>query len=308
MLHAVLGVYILCFAGGVTLIVVSVLASRRLAVRGLLDFAFLFIASTLILVVEALKTYELAVAGDFGSGMHVSAIVLSVIGNAGMTWYLLSLALQIAGIPVSWPLRASIGILAAAVSAVGGLKEAAGLVGATPGPSAVLGLADYLALLGVHLGAGAILLFRFGTIEPPRLRAIVRAFLIYLGAFSLLALAQMAAQVVPSGPPLIRDYPIEEILYYLGIVVIALVLLARYFSEPMKSTVVDLPGEFVRRFGISNREREIIEMMAQGFSNSAIAEKLFISTVTVKNHIYHIYQKTGAGNKVQLLNVMNSLK
>ena len=49
-------------------------------------------------------------------------------------------------------------------------------------------------------------------------------------------------------------------------------------------------------------------MMARGFSNNAIAEKLFISTLTVKNHVYHIYQKTGAGNKVQLLNMINSSK
>ena len=49
-------------------------------------------------------------------------------------------------------------------------------------------------------------------------------------------------------------------------------------------------------------------MMARGFSNGAIAEKLFISTVTVKNHIYHIYQKTGARNKVQMLNMINSSK
>jgi DNA-binding CsgD family transcriptional regulator len=64
----------------------------------------------------------------------------------------------------------------------------------------------------------------------------------------------------------------------------------------------------VNRFGISQRERDIIEMMAQGLSNGAIADKLYISTVTVKNHVYHIYRKTGAGNKVQLLNLINSLK
>ena len=64
----------------------------------------------------------------------------------------------------------------------------------------------------------------------------------------------------------------------------------------------------MRSHGISHRESDIIEMMARGFSNSAIAEKLFISTLTVKNHVYHIYQKTGAENKVQLLNIINSSK
>ena len=37
-------------------------------------------------------------------------------------------------------------------------------------------------------------------------------------------------------------------------------------------------------------------------------ETLFISALTVKNHIYHIYQKIGVENKIQLLNHINSPK
>jgi DNA-binding CsgD family transcriptional regulator len=307
-LHAILGVYILCFAGGVTLVVVSVLASRRLAVRGLRDFAVLFGAATLILVVDALKTYERAVGYDFGGGLHVSGIVLSVLGNAGITWYLLGLSLQIVHAPVSHGLRAFLGVLTSVVAALGGLKEAAALFWQETGAGLALWDADNLALLAVHVAAGLILLTRFGAIELPRLRLIVRAFLIYLGVFTILGLAQLAAQNIPSSPPLLRDFPLEQLLYYLGFVVVALVMLARYFSEPSQGPRRDLAEEFVLRFGISAREREIIEMMAQGFSNNAIAEKLYISTVTVKNHVYHIYQKTGVSNKVQLLNMMNSLE
>jgi DNA-binding CsgD family transcriptional regulator len=307
-LHAILGVYILCFAGGVALIVVSALASRRLAVRGLRDFALLFAASTLILLVEALKTYERAVGGNFGPALRVSGVVLSVVGNAGITWYLLTLSLQIVNAPASRRLRVVLAALAAAVAGLGGVKEAAELLWTQPGPGAALGNADYVALLGAHIGAGAILLAGYGTIEPPRLRAVVRVFLIYLSVFSVLAIAQLAAQDLPSTPALLHDFSLEQLLYYLGFVVVALVLLAQYFLEPTQGAAPDLPPGFIRRFGISNREREIIEMMARGFSNSTIAEKLFISTVTVKNHIYHIYRKTGAGNKVQLLNMMNSLK
>jgi DNA-binding CsgD family transcriptional regulator len=306
-LHAILGVYILCFAGGVTLVVVSALASRRLAVRGLRDFAVLFSAATLILVVDALKTYEQAVGGDFGPGLHVSGVVLSVLGNAGITWYLLMLSLEIVHAPVSRALRVFLGVLTAVLGALGGLKEAATLFW-SPADVTALWNADNLALLGVHAAAGVILLARFAAIELPRLRVIVRAFLIYLGVFTILGIAQLAAQNIPASPPLLRDFPLEQLLYYLGFAVVALVMLARYFSEPTQGPPAELPEDFIVRFGISNREREIIEMMAQGFSNNAIAEKLYISTLTVKNHIYHIYQKTGAGNKVQLLNMMNSLK
>ena len=49
-------------------------------------------------------------------------------------------------------------------------------------------------------------------------------------------------------------------------------------------------------------------MMIKGHSNRLIGEKLFISASTVKNHIYHIYQKTGVDNKIQLLNLLNPPK
>jgi DNA-binding CsgD family transcriptional regulator len=307
-LHAVLAAYILCFAGGVTLIVISFFASRRLSLPGIRDFALLFSASTLILVAEALKTYEQAVAADFGPGLTVSGIVLALFGNAGMTWYLLSLALQVVRIPSSFRVRILVGLLALAVGLLGGLREAAPLLWSTTGPAAVLWNVDYLSLLGVHVSAAAILLSGFKRIENQWLRPPIRSFLIFLGVFAPLAAAQLVVQDIPTSPSFLREFPLEQLFYYLGFVIMALFYFARYFMLPSRSTTFDLPEEFVRRFGISHRESDIIEMMARGFSNSAIAEKLYISTLTVKNHVYHIYQKTGAGNKVQLINMINSLK
>lgn len=308
MLHAVVTVYIACFAGGVTLVVVSALASRHLALPALRDFALLFSASTLVLLADAAKTYELAARSDFGIGLHVAAIVLSLLGNLGMSWYLPSLALQVVRAPPSGVRSGLLGVLAAALALLGGVKEAAALF--WPGSYAALVLwnANYLALLGVHLLAGGILLSGFAKIQHPRLRVVIRSFLIYLGVFAVLALAQLVVQDIPYTPAFFRDYPLEELVYYLGFVFLSLFYLARYFSEPTLGEALSLPENFVQRFGISNRERDIIEMMGRGLSNSAIAEKLYISTTTVKNHVYHIYRKTGAGNKVQLLNMINSLK
>jgi DNA-binding CsgD family transcriptional regulator len=307
-LHAVVAAYIICFAAGVTLIVVSLLASRRLLLTGLRDFALLFAASTLILLTDAAKTYELAVGSDFGPGLHVAGILLSVAGNAGLMWYLPALALLIVRASPSTIRRVVLSALTAAAALLGGAKEASALVW----PGAPVGLllwnADFVVLLGVHLACGGILLAGFGKIQHPRLRAFVRAFLIYLGVFTVLAVAQLVVQDLPDTPPLLHDHPLEELVYYFGFVIMALIFLARYFGEPIAGEVFSLPDHFMSRFGISQRERDIIQMMAQGLSNSAIADKLYISTVTVKNHVYHIYRKTGAGNKVQLLNMINSLK
>ncbi|MET9953075.1 response regulator transcription factor [Streptomyces sp. NPDC006339] len=48
---------------------------------------------------------------------------------------------------------------------------------------------------------------------------------------------------------------------------------------------------------LSAREREVIELVAKGTSNRAIAAELFISEATVKTHLTHIYAKLGAKDR-----------
>lgn len=50
---------------------------------------------------------------------------------------------------------------------------------------------------------------------------------------------------------------------------------------------------------LSQREREILGLLVEGLSNEAIAEKLFISLLTVRNHIRHIYEKLHVHSKSQ---------
>ncbi|NMB87476.1 MAG: helix-turn-helix transcriptional regulator [Chloroflexi bacterium] len=42
---------------------------------------------------------------------------------------------------------------------------------------------------------------------------------------------------------------------------------------------------------LTDREREVLELLAQGMTNKEIAEMLFISTNTVKRHIKAIFEK-----------------
>jgi DNA-binding CsgD family transcriptional regulator len=66
------------------------------------------------------------------------------------------------------------------------------------------------------------------------------------------------------------------------------------------------PGfdEFCLRFEISKREAEIIREICSGKSNKAIAEKLFITLQTVKDHTHHIYTKTEVSSRMQLANLV----
>jgi two-component system, NarL family, response regulator LiaR len=55
----------------------------------------------------------------------------------------------------------------------------------------------------------------------------------------------------------------------------------------------------VQALGVTRRELEILELIAQGLSNREIAEKLFVSENTVKTHSSRVFDKLGAKRRTQ---------
>ena len=53
---------------------------------------------------------------------------------------------------------------------------------------------------------------------------------------------------------------------------------------------------------LSNRENEILELLAKGMLYKEIAARLFISQETVRKHVYHIYEKMHVNNRVEAIN------
>jgi DNA-binding NarL/FixJ family response regulator len=53
---------------------------------------------------------------------------------------------------------------------------------------------------------------------------------------------------------------------------------------------------------LSNRENEILQLLAKGLLYKEIASDLFISIETVRKHVYHIYEKLHVGNRVEAIN------
>jgi DNA-binding NarL/FixJ family response regulator len=51
---------------------------------------------------------------------------------------------------------------------------------------------------------------------------------------------------------------------------------------------------------LSQREREIVILVAQGFKNKEMAERMFISEQTVKNHLHNIFDKLGVSDRLEL--------
>lgn len=52
-------------------------------------------------------------------------------------------------------------------------------------------------------------------------------------------------------------------------------------------------------FRLSGREQEVLRMVADGFGNNAIADKLCVSVHTVRSHVYRIFKKIDVSNRQQ---------
>ena len=59
--------------------------------------------------------------------------------------------------------------------------------------------------------------------------------------------------------------------------------------------------------GITRREMEILELVAQGMSNREIAERLFVSENTVKTHCSRAFDKLGAKRRTQAVQLGKEL-
>jgi two-component system nitrate/nitrite response regulator NarL len=74
----------------------------------------------------------------------------------------------------------------------------------------------------------------------------------------------------------------------------------RQFASPAEMMAGGTPGKGRERSPLSQREREIVGLVAQGYKNREMAEKMFISEQTVKNHLHNIFDKLGVSDRLEL--------
>ena len=78
-------------------------------------------------------------------------------------------------------------------------------------------------------------------------------------------------------------------------------VLTYFASGPQHATALVFPD-------LTAREREVLALMAEGRSNKAIAEALFVSENTVKTHSSRVFDKLGARRRTQAVQLGKQLR
>lgn len=61
---------------------------------------------------------------------------------------------------------------------------------------------------------------------------------------------------------------------------------------------------FSSKYGLSRREQEVVHLLIQGLTTVAMADQLGISPHTIRDHIKHLYRKTGTNSRSELLSLV----
>ena len=77
-------------------------------------------------------------------------------------------------------------------------------------------------------------------------------------------------------------------------------LLFHYFEREATS----FPSASMRqRMGLTRREQQLVPLIAEGLTNKEIANRFCLSEQTVKNHLYRMKHKVGAGDRLSIVQV-----
>lgn len=97
----------------------------------------------------------------------------------------------------------------------------------------------------------------------------------------------------------------SNLFYFLSIAFIPVVLYYGLIPKETKNALAGKNRNIFMKYGITAREKEIIQEITGGLTNQQIADKLFITLQTVKDHNSRIYQKLGVKNRTQLVKLLH---
>lgn len=111
----------------------------------------------------------------------------------------------------------------------------------------------------------------------------------------------------------LRLDPIMVVFMFICIIVLVY-FYRRYYKGfiPYKEVVAkersgdEIASILKEKYKLTGREIDVAKLVQSGKSNPEVAKSLFISENTAKHHLNHIFQKTGAKNRYELISILNS--
>ena len=112
----------------------------------------------------------------------------------------------------------------------------------------------------------------------------------------------------------VRDLTLE---LYLGLVAFVFIALGAWMGwrltykksiDVAQGDSFSLDADGLKRLGITKREYEVLENSALGLSNQEIADKLFVSTSTIKTHLSSLFFKLDARRRTQAIQKAKELR
>ena len=103
---------------------------------------------------------------------------------------------------------------------------------------------------------------------------------------------------------LLKDTQPAELLQALRVVMLGDALLSPAVTRRLIGEFVARPPDAIAAVGmetLTNREREVVALVAHGLSNDEIAETMVLSPTTVKSHVSRAMIKLGARDRAQLV-------
>jgi DNA-binding NarL/FixJ family response regulator len=92
-------------------------------------------------------------------------------------------------------------------------------------------------------------------------------------------------------------------LVYQGAQVLPPNLTGSLFSQIVDKAVIESsPSKIIESVKMTKRERQVIDLVADGLTNKEVAQRLHLSTYTVKSHIHNILEKLALHTRVQIAN------
>ena len=302
MKHIDILIHLLCLLSGIVTSLLGLLLYLKYRIKAIRDYALFIFATTLTVTATTLLNYfSYFITMNPNPVMKTAGVILFglFITFIGHTFALFALGItnKKAGLVRKILLGTPWAIVA--VAAVAAAVWYAGNPG-TGHPAFIDALiaTDILWLFLTFVVYSILIFIHLKRMENPDLRNALKALalviIVYIPIQTVVILLKTDMLYVM----------LSRNLFYFSINIVSLVFAAKYFFRKVPSNIerVGIGEGFVTKYGITAREKDVIELLLGGYAIKQIASELDCSFKTVNNHIYNIYRKTGVTSKMELLN------